>query len=426
MIKKRAFLRRGIMAETSSASSRIVSIDALRGITILAMLFVNDVAGVNGAPAWIKHISPWNADGMTFADVVFPAFLFIVGMSIPFALERRLKQGKNLRHIWKHILIRTISLLIIGIFMVNTETISDKGILYPHLWTLLMYIGVLFLWYSPLPKTENKNRAVWMMKIIGAALLLTLVFLYRGNDVQGFIQMRIQWWGILGLIGWAYLVGCAAYLPLRRNLPAMFGVLGILYCLFMADKAGFFSGLTWINSWIDIGSTLGSHGAVVISGIILGKILMPDSAAKTHSRRIRWAFFYGLGLASSAILLHSLHDIHQMFIINKIMATAPWCLWSSAILVWIWLAVYWLMDVKGWTIWAAAVKPAGSNALFAYILAPVFYSIFGLLTALNSGLDVYSRIGTNFSSGLWRSLVFAFSITWLAGSLGRIGIRLKI
>jgi heparan-alpha-glucosaminide N-acetyltransferase len=79
----------------TSKPERIISIDVLRGLTILIMIFVNDVAGVTGIPAWMKHIEPPEADGMTFVDVVFPAFLFIVGMSIPFALGKRLQNGES-------------------------------------------------------------------------------------------------------------------------------------------------------------------------------------------------------------------------------------------------------------------------------------------------------------------------------------------
>ncbi len=63
---------------------RVDSIDALRGLTILTMVFVNDVG--SAAPAWAHHIQPPDADGMTVADMVFPGFLFIVGMSIPLSL----------------------------------------------------------------------------------------------------------------------------------------------------------------------------------------------------------------------------------------------------------------------------------------------------------------------------------------------------
>ena len=127
----------------SSPTERIESIDALRGITILVMLFVNDVAGVTGAPAWMKHVSPPDADGMTFVDVVFPAFFFIVGMAIPFSIGRRLDRGESLWQTGRHILIRVLGLLVIGMLMVNTESISDGGLLHPHLWILLIRKTVL-------------------------------------------------------------------------------------------------------------------------------------------------------------------------------------------------------------------------------------------------------------------------------------------
>jgi predicted acyltransferase len=67
---------------------RVQPIDAFRGVTILLMLFVNTLNGVRGMPAWLYHTPP-KVDGMTFPDGVFPAFLFIVGMSIPFACSSR-------------------------------------------------------------------------------------------------------------------------------------------------------------------------------------------------------------------------------------------------------------------------------------------------------------------------------------------------
>ena len=68
--------------------ARIRSIDLLRGADVLLMLFVNEVAGVAGAPAFLRHKGAAD-DGMTITDLVFPAFLFVVGMAIPFALGSR-------------------------------------------------------------------------------------------------------------------------------------------------------------------------------------------------------------------------------------------------------------------------------------------------------------------------------------------------
>src|SRR6478736_270724 len=75
----------------SPKKERITSIDALRGFVMFMMIFVNDLSSVPNriVPAWMKHYR--GKDGMTFVDLVFPAFLFIVGMSIPFALGARQK-----------------------------------------------------------------------------------------------------------------------------------------------------------------------------------------------------------------------------------------------------------------------------------------------------------------------------------------------
>jgi hypothetical protein len=92
-------------------TNRVLSIDILRGLVVLLMLFVNDLAGVADMPAWLKHIDPSKADGMTLPDFVFPAFLFIVGLSIPFGIEARRARGMSWLQIWQHILVRTVSLL---------------------------------------------------------------------------------------------------------------------------------------------------------------------------------------------------------------------------------------------------------------------------------------------------------------------------
>src|SRR5436309_7344933 len=94
----------------ASPTGRIASVDALRGLTILLMIFVNDLG--RGAPSWMHHIQPPRADGMTLADIVFPFFLFIVGVSIPLALERSRAAGLSTWTQLGHILTRSAGLLL--------------------------------------------------------------------------------------------------------------------------------------------------------------------------------------------------------------------------------------------------------------------------------------------------------------------------
>ena len=406
-------------------SGRIDSIDVLRGITILVMLFVNDVAGVAGTPAWMLHIQPPDADGMTFVDIVFPAFLFIVGMAIPFAIGRRLERGEALWDVWKHILIRTAGLLAIGVFMVNASSMSDEAFPGRHVWTLLMYAGVILVWNRP-PSDRAPGRKVQLaLRWAGGLLLIVLAILFRGPGEPSLIELTPQWWGILGLIGWSYLVACMAYIALRRSHVGMLGVMGLLYCLYFADKAGLFEGLAWLTQWVNIGGTLGSHPAITVSGVVLGMILTKSSPIETDGARIKWGLLYGAGLALAGHLLHAMADIDHAFIINKISATPPWCLWTSAITAWIWVALYWVIDVRRWNRWTIVVEPAGQNSLFAYILAPILYAAFALIDSM-TGANPYAMLGQSFAVGFWRALIFAFAMTWLAGALRHVGIRLNL
>src|SRR5207237_7659758 len=96
-----------VVVEPLSTPPRVYSVDALRGFVMFTMLFVNDVAGVRHAPWWMKHYHPETANGMTFVDLVFPAFLFIVGLSIPLAFASRLRRGEPMWKLVLHVLART-------------------------------------------------------------------------------------------------------------------------------------------------------------------------------------------------------------------------------------------------------------------------------------------------------------------------------
>jgi heparan-alpha-glucosaminide N-acetyltransferase len=128
-------------------AGRILSVDAFRGLTILAMVFVNEIAGVSGIPSWLKHM-PADADAMSFPDLVFPAFLFIVGMSIPFAIRARIEQGAGGWALQRHIAYRAVALIVMGVFMVNAEGGYHASSMAMPIaaWSLLFYAAAFLLW----------------------------------------------------------------------------------------------------------------------------------------------------------------------------------------------------------------------------------------------------------------------------------------
>ncbi len=407
-------------------SGRIISIDIIRGFTILVMIFVNDLAGVANVPAWMKH-APTMHDGMTFVDWVFPAFLFIVGMSIPFSIGRRIEKGEKIFSVWKHILIRVAGLLLLGFYMVNGDSISDQGFLNPHLWILLLYIFMIIIWNR---NTDAKSifSKRWI-KYLAAAGLIALFFLYKGGGQTGLIQMRPDWWGILGLIGWAYLVACLFYIPFRKNEMALLGAASLLFLFYFADSAGMLNGFNFIHILFPgmyVSYTLGSHPAIVILGVVLGMKIREHAVHPDNRKLLVWSFGFSIYLLIAGLFLHQLNYLDKMFIISKNLATVPWCLLSSSFTIWIWMIVYWLVDMKGYKSWFKIVEPAGENPLFAYILAPFVVECFALAALLFNGFDIYAWLGDNFSIGLIRAILIAFLMTWLPGYLGKKGLQLRL
>jgi predicted acyltransferase len=402
---------------------RIRSIDLLRGLDVLLMLFVNEIAGVRGTPGWLLHV-PRAADGMTITDVVFPAFLFIVGMAIPFALGARLRRGQSTREVWRHVLTRTFALLVIGVLMVNADN-AGPGPVSPALWNALMTVAVVLVWRAPAVEAAARRRQR-ALRVAGIALLAVLAFLYRGTDVTGLVQVRPHWWGILGLIGWAYLVSAGAYLMAGDRPAVLVGMVGLLYCVYLADVAG---GAGWLRAvpFIEVGSMLGSHAAVTLSGTILGVMLVRHQGeAGSSGRLVGQALGYAAGLAAAGLLLHTLSALHPAFVINKPLATPPWCLLSSAWTIAAWTLVFLAVDVRGWRRWPPVVGMAGENPLVAYLLAPGLLSLFALSAPLFHGTNPYEALRAYTVAGFVRSIVFAWAVVRLCGVLRRIGVRMQL
>ena len=411
------------MADASPPAPRILSLDLLRGLDVLLMLFVNEVAGVRDAPAFLLHVPP-EADGMTVTDVVFPAFLFIVGLSIPFGLGGRLERGEAPRVVWRHVLTRTFALLAVGVLMVNAERAAPGGPLPPPVWNMLMTAAVVLVWSAPAGEAAARRRRI--RRAVGIGLLLLLALAYRGTDVAGLVQIRPHWWGILGLIGWAYLLAAGLYL-LAGPRPAVFtGAMALLYCLYLADRVGEAPWLVALRPFLSIGSVLGSHGAVVVAGVVLGLMVRRAAREGTPPRALAGrALGYAASLAAAAVLLHAAHGLHPGFRYAKSMATPPWCLLSSAWTAAAWAAVYWVADARGFRRWPSVVGMAGENALVAYLMAPFFLSAFAASAPL-LGANVYESLASPTAVGLVRSAVFAWLVVLFCGLLRRRGLRMQL
>ncbi len=230
---------------------RIFSLDVFRGLTILTMVFVNDVGHLQDIPAWMRH-APENSDSMTFVDLVFPAFLFIMGMSIPLAVGRRFARGESVTRVLGHVLLRVFGLLVIGIFMVNIPQYrADLTRLSKAAWVLLLFLGVILVW-NGYPHTVGRIRWLFLgLRLGGIALLTVLAAVYRGG-YEG-TWMQTSWWGILGLIGWAYLIAAGIFLLFGARTAVLVGAVGLLTAVFVGDKTGALGFLGQLHDYVNVG-----------------------------------------------------------------------------------------------------------------------------------------------------------------------------
>ncbi len=396
---------------------RIESIDVFRGLTIFVMIFVNDLASVKGIPAWMEHM-PANADGMTFVDVVFPAFLFIVGMAIPFALNKRIAKGDKLPGLIKHILSRTSALLILGVMMVNIGGLNSSVVGMSHsLWMLLLFIGAIMAW-NLYPQAEGRRKAVYkILQYLGVALLIYLAVIYRRGEPGNLSWFHTQWWGILGLIGWAYFFSSLVYLVFKNNLPGLIGMMIFFVLLYIGDKSGALGSFYTnnIKDYFWLGGHIGAHTAITISGIIISTLFIGESKASTPNEKIRWMIIFALFAYAGGFFLRPLYGI------SKIYATPSWTLYSVSICTLLYAFLYWLIDLKGVVKWSRFLKPAGSNPLLAYLLPDIFYALIWMF-----GINIMSEYFGYGIVGIIRSLVFSLIMLWFTARLTKLGVKLHL
>ncbi|HSF44553.1 MAG TPA: DUF5009 domain-containing protein, partial [Chitinophagaceae bacterium] len=202
---------------------RIASIDILRALTMVLMIFVNDLWSLQDIPAWLGHVES-GVDGIGLADTVFPAFLFIVGMSVPFAFDNRRSKGDRDQDLIWHVLFRTVALLVMGVFLVNGESINAEATgMHRLVWNVICCSCFIAIW-NAYPKIMDK-RLILFLKLLACSILVVLAVVYRGGDEAG--RFSPKWWGILGLIGWSYLVSGIVSVFARDNIR----VIGIAWIL---------------------------------------------------------------------------------------------------------------------------------------------------------------------------------------------------
>jgi predicted acyltransferase len=397
-------------ASKSIPLTRVASIDIVRALTMVLMIFVNDLWSLKDIPLWLGHVES-GVDGIGLADVVFPAFLFIVGLSLPFAAENRRRKGDSEWELVKHVLVRSLALLVMGVFLVNGESINEAGTgMRRYAWNSLSCLSFILIW-NIYPKSANRYL-VAAAKAAGIITLLVLAFLYRGGD-DGLNRFAPQWWGILGLIGWAYLASGLITVLSKNNFWIILGAWIFFAVLSMVYKAGYIpkdSFVSFIPNAI-LGGTL--------TGLTMGGVL--TAVVFKHFRKRNEHMKMTLVFVGFSALLVILSLITRPYWkLAKLGATPAWLFLCSAFTLLTFAAVYWIADVKHKAGWFQAIRPAGTDTLLCYLIP---YFLYALMAVTSFHLPDPLVTG---AVGLVKSFLFALLCVLITGWLNKAGVRLKL
>jgi heparan-alpha-glucosaminide N-acetyltransferase len=397
------------MAGLATPSSRIVSIDIFRGITIAVMVFVNDLASVHGLSKWTYHM-PAQVDAMTYVDMVFPAFLFIVGMALPIAVRQRLNRNPSAGALWLHIVLRAAALLVIGLVLANVESCDCTRMhIHPDAWGLIGLTGTVLLWnvYRGLSR-----KVAWPLRAAGAALIIFVLAIFRRSTQTGPAWLDFSYPEILGLIGLTYFAVCLLYIPTRRwRLAPLIAFVAMI--ALNAAAAAHWLQIKGVTQYIwPFGN--GALPSIVLAGVITAQIFLDDHHWPGTLKKGWLGFLFALACFVAGWTLKPLG-------ISKIRATPTWALWSIAASCVLFTALYWICDVRHHTRWAWLVRPAGTNTLLTYLIPDIYYFLAGL-TGLGSLLGHWDAGWP----GVIRAATFAIGVLFLSLVLTKARLRLRL
>jgi heparan-alpha-glucosaminide N-acetyltransferase len=373
----------------SATAPRETAIDLLRGLTVAVMILVNEWAGVAGLPGWLKH-APGDADAMTVVDMVFPAFLFIVGLSLPLALQARLEQAG--RHgALRTAAERTAALVVTGLFMVNAE-MAPAGFNASG-WLLAAFGGVFLAWGS----VSGGPALPWPVRLAGLVLLGALAVVYPGG-------MGLHWWGILGLIGWAYGLVALLFLQTPQNSRLIAVLAALPLCVAWYALAAPHIG----------GGAHATHALLVLSGMGAARLLHDPQHRLAPDRATRVALLAAFTMLAVGFSLRGAYPL------SKIQATPSWGLVCAGATLLLYLFVRPLARTALGRGALQLLGDAARHPLLAYLLPFVI----GALMAL-AGWQWPVALGAGWP-GLLRGIVMLAVVLLLLRLLLRLGLRLKL
>jgi len=351
---------------------RLVSLDVFRGITIAGMTLVNNPGSWEHIYWPLEH-AQW--EGWTPTDLVFPFFLFIVGVSITLALGNRVERGSNKRDLYLKILKRSLIIFAIGLFLngfpyFNLSELRIPGVL-QRIAVCYFFASIIFL-----------NTKVTAQIIISVVLLIIYWLLLTYVPAPGF---------------------AAGDLTKQGSLPSF------------VDRM-VFGNHVWAQAKVyDPEGLLSTIPAVVTTliGVLNGQLLRTN---KSTYQKAAGMFVAGM------ICVVIGWAWNPFFPINKALWTSSYTLFTGGLALQFLGFCYWVTDIKGYRRWAKPFEIFGLNAIALYVGSGIMADLLGLIkvsaadgTKVPAQSWIYENWFASWASPLNASLAYAiaFVLVWL-------------
>src|SRR5713226_7125809 len=307
----------GVKPSDGQSTTRVVSLDVFRGLTVVGMVLVNN-PGSWAHIYWPLEHAEWN--GWTPTDLIFPFFLFIVGVAIPLGLGKRVERGDKFKALFLKIVYRTVVIFLLGEFLAgfpyfHLSTIRIPGVL-QRIAVCYFFASIIFI------KTRPRTQA-----IIALALLVVYWLLMKHVPVPGYYVGDLTKAGSL-----------ASYIDRRVFGPHIWKQ-GVVY-----DPEG-------------ILSTMGAL-ATTLFGVLTGHLVRCKNRSpieKVAHMFIAGACCAGVGWGWNA-----------WFPINKSLWTGSYVFFTAGLALQFLALCYWLIDIKGYKAWTKPFVIFGMNAIVLF------------------------------------------------------------
>lgn len=353
----------------SKIQRRFVSLDVFRGAAIVAMILVNN-PGDRSVAFWQLRHARW--DGWSFADTIFPAFLWIAGVALALSMQARLERGAGRSQMLVAAARRAAILFACGLLL--------EGFPYFDL-SHYQYTGVL-----------QKIAVAWFI-----ACAVCLYTDWRGRMLALILVFAAYVCFMLGV----HVPACGAgpWSP-ECNAAKFFNDRELSGHLF-AESMG--------NDPDGIVGSIAATASVLLGVLAWQWLRAPDATGRSwHPWRLA---------ALAAVLVPAGLAVSTLIPINKVLWTPSYALFMGGLSCAAFLLVYWLVDVRGFSRWAKPLEIFGMNALVAYILSRLLADV---LKKHVHGESIYRNLLLPWLSPPLASLAFAllnvlvvYAIIWL-------------